>query len=121
MTIASYRDLRVWQQSMDLAEACYRLSARFPREETYGLTSQIRRASVSVPANIAEGYGRNSKGAYVQFLRVAQGSLKELETHILLAGRLAIVDAPASEPVLALCDTVGRMLLGLMRQLEQSD
>ncbi|MGN6489146.1 MAG: four helix bundle protein [Devosia sp.] len=120
MAIESYRDLRVWQQSMDLAESCYRLSARFPREETYGLTSQIRRACTSIPANIAEGYGRNSKGAYVQYLRVAQGSLKEVETHILLAGRLGMVTAETSRPVLEQCDAVGRMLLGLVRQLEQA-
>jgi four helix bundle protein len=62
MTIESYRDLRVWQEAMDLAEVCYRLTAGFPREEAYGLTSQIRRAAISIPANIAEGYGRNSRG-----------------------------------------------------------
>jgi len=121
MTIESYRDLRVWQEAMDLAEACYRLTARFPREEVYGLTSQIRRAVASIPANIAEGYGRNSMGSYVQFLRVAQGSLKELETHILLAGRLGMIEAQSGEPVLASCDAIGRMLLGLIRQLERND
>jgi four helix bundle protein len=121
MAIQSYRDLRVWQEAMNLAEACYRLTAAFPREETYGLTSQIRRASASIPANIAEGYGRNSSGAYVQFLRIAQGPLKELETHILLAGRLKLVEPPPGEAVLATCDAVGRMLLGLIRQLERSD
>jgi four helix bundle protein len=62
MTIESYRDLRVWQEAMDLAEVCYRLTAGFPREEAYGLTSQTRRAAISIPANIAEGYGRNSRG-----------------------------------------------------------
>ena len=121
MMIESYRDLRVWQEAMDLAEACYRLTARFPREEVYGLTSQIRRAGASIPANIAEGYGRNSRGAYVQFLRVAQGSLKELETHILLAGRLSLVDPQLGDPVMASCDAIGRMLLGLIRQLERQD
>ncbi|HEV2518234.1 MAG TPA: four helix bundle protein [Devosia sp.] len=121
MTIESYRDLRVWQEAMDLAEACYRLTTGFPREEVYGLTSQIRRAGASIPANIAEGYGRNSKGSYVQFLRVAQGSLKELETHILLAGRLGMIETQSAEPVLASCDAVGRMLLGLLRQLERND
>jgi four helix bundle protein len=90
MTIESYRDLRVWREAMDLAETCYRLTAGFPREEMFGITAQIRRAAVSIPANIAEGYGRDSKGSYGQFLRVAQGSLKELETHLLLSQRLGL-------------------------------
>ena len=106
---------------MNLAEASYRLTAAFPSEEKYGLTSQIRRAAASVPANIAEGYGRNSRGSYVQFLHVAQGSLKELETHILLAQRLGFVGAPSSDAVLATCDAIGRMLLGLVRQLERKE
>jgi four helix bundle protein len=70
----SYRDLKVWQDAMILVENCYRFSQEFPREEMYGLTSQIRRAAVSIPANVAEGYGRNSSGSYVSFLRNAQGS-----------------------------------------------
>ena len=82
-TIKSYRDLRVWREAMGLAVATYQLSGELPKHELYGLTSQIRRAAASVPANIAEGYGRESKGSYVQLLRVAQGSLKELETHLL--------------------------------------
>jgi four helix bundle protein len=92
--IRSYRDLRVWQQAMDLAEACYRATRQFPREELYGMTSQIRRAAVSVAANIAEGHGRDSTGEFVQFLRVAQGSLKELETHLLLSHR---VESPCED------------------------
>ena len=120
MTIETYRDLRVWRDAMDLAEACYRLTARFPADERFGLTSQIRRASVSIPANIAEGYGRNSKGAYVQFLRVAQGSLKELETHLLLVERLGLAATEAAEPLLASTDALGRMLWALIRSLEQT-
>jgi four helix bundle protein len=77
----SYRDLRVWQEAMALAELCYRHTRDFPREELFGLTTQIRRAAASIPANIAEGWGRESTGAYLQFLRIAQGSCKELETH----------------------------------------
>ena len=69
--IRSYRDLRVWQAGMDLAEACYVLTKRFPRDELFGMTAQIRRAARSVPANIAEGYGRNSRGEYGQFLRIS--------------------------------------------------
>jgi four helix bundle protein len=74
--IQSYRDLEVWQQGMALAEVCYRITKTFPREEIYGMVSQIRRAAVSVPANIAEGYGRQYRNDYVRFLRIAQGSLK---------------------------------------------
>jgi four helix bundle protein len=81
--IRSYRDLVAWQQAVDLAASVYMLSQRWPREELYGLTSQARRAAVSVSANIAEGYGRDNLGSYLQFLRIAQGSLKELESHLL--------------------------------------
>jgi len=89
--INSYRDLKVWQDAMVIAERAYRLTARFPKEEVYGMTSQIRRAAVSVAANIAEGHGRDHSGSFVQFLRIAQGSLKELETHLLLALRVDLV------------------------------
>src|SRR5512144_3345374 len=80
----SFRGLLVWQQGMELAKECYVLTRSFPREERYGITSQIRRAAVSIPANIAEGSGRTTSGAYLSFLRVAQGSLRELETYLLL-------------------------------------
>jgi four helix bundle protein len=120
MAIESYRDLRVWQQAMDLCESCYRITAQFPRDEMYGLSSQIRRACVSIPANIAEGYGRNSKGAYAQFLRVAQGSLKELETHLILSARLGLAGEAATEPLLESCDSLGRMLWSLIGSVERS-
>ena len=116
--IRSYRDLKVWQLAMDLAEACYHLTRRFPTEEMYGMTSQIRRAAVSVPANIAEGHGRNSRGEYVQFLRVAQGSLKELETHILLARRIDLIDARGESGILERGDVLGKMLRALIRSLQ---
>ncbi len=118
MTIESYRDLRVWRQAMDLAEACYRLTKSFPREELFGLTAQIRRASVSVAANIAEGYGRERTGSYSQFLRVAQGSLKELETHLLLAERVGLAEKALVEPLLELSYGAGRMLRSLIRSIE---
>lgn len=82
--LESYRDLKVWQRAMTLAEACYLQTRSFPREEMFGLTSQIRRAGASIAANIAEGYGREQTRTFVQFLRISQGSLKELETHLLL-------------------------------------
>ncbi|MFP6673929.1 MAG: four helix bundle protein [Pirellulaceae bacterium] len=90
MTINSYRDLQVWQKGMVLAKECYFLTREFPREEMYGMTLQIRRAAASVPANIAEGYGRESTGDYIRFLRVSQGSLKELETNHLLSAEVEL-------------------------------
>jgi len=117
--IQSYRDLLVWSGAMDLAEVCYRLSTGFPRDEAYGLTAQIRRSAVSVPANIAEGYGRENTGSYVQFLKVAQGSLKELETHLMLAERVGIVRAEATGSALERCDAVGKMLNALIRSLQR--
>jgi four helix bundle protein len=120
MAIESYRDLRVWRDAMDLAEACYRLTAAFPRGEMFGMVTQIRRAGASVPANIAEGYGRDSKGAYCQFLRVAQGSLKELETHLLLAQRVGLAPGDSAAKMLSSCDSLGRMLRSLIRSIERS-
>ena len=118
--IRSYRDLQVWQLGMDLAEACYLLTKRFPKDELFGMTSQIRRAASSVPANIAEGYGRDSTGEYIQFLRVAQGSLKELETHLTLSRRVGLVSESETKNVLEECDHLGRMLHRLIRSLQQS-
>lgn len=118
--IRSYRDLRVWQEGMGLAEACYLLTRRFPRDELFGMTSQIRRAASSVPANIAEGYGRNSKGDYIQFLRISQGSLKELETHLMLSTRVGLVAESETKNFLEECDRLGKMLHRLIRSLQSS-
>jgi len=95
--INSYRDLQVWQDGMALAEHCYRLTKAFPREELFAMSSQIRRSAASIPANIAEGHGRETTGAFVQSLRIAQGSLKEFETHLLLAGRVGLLNEPSIE------------------------
>ncbi|MEA5515746.1 four helix bundle protein [Nodularia sp. UHCC 0506] len=116
--IASYQDLQVWQEGMNLGEICYLVTKAFPKEETYGMTSQIRRAAVSIPANIAEGYGRRTRGEYIQFLYIAQGSLKELETHLILSKRVKLAEAQNIDPVLAQCQLVGRLLQGLIRSLE---
>lgn len=89
-SIVSYRDLKVWQHAIDLAELCYAATKSFPKEEMYGLTSQMRRCSVSIAANIAEGYGRDSGGSFAHFLKIAQGSLKEFETHTILSGRIGL-------------------------------
>jgi four helix bundle protein len=104
---------------MVVAERAYRLTACFPKEEVYGMTSQIRRAAVSVAANIAEGHGREHSGSFVQFLRIAQGSLKELETHLLLALRVDLVLAKEITPILEQCDELGRMLRSLIRSIQR--
>ena len=117
--IRSYRDLRVWQEAIDLAEACYRATREFPKEELYGMTSQMRRAAVSVAANIAEGHGRDGRGEFVQFLRVAQGSLKELETRLLLSQRVEMASAKTVGPVLGRCEATGKMLRALIRSLQK--
>ncbi|MGB8400678.1 four helix bundle protein [Bradyrhizobium sp.] len=117
-SINSYRDLRVWQDAMTLAETCYRLTRQFPREELFGLTSQIRRAAASVPANIAEGHRRENTGSFVQHLRISQGSLKELETHLLLAERVSILPASDLQAVLVQCESLGKMVRALIRSLQ---
>lgn len=117
--IQSYRDLLVWQQAMDLAVLCYSLTRSFPQDELFGLTSQIRRASASVAANIAEGHGRENSGSFVQFLRIAQGSLKETETHLLLSERVGILSAEKLAPAMKRCDEIGRMLRSLIRTLQE--
>lgn len=115
--IRSYRDLRVWRNALELAKDVYRLTRNWPKEELYGLTAQTRRAATSIPANIAEGYGRQNRGSYVQFLRIAQGSLKELETHLILASQIEITTEAAIEPLLNDSDDLGKMLFGLIRKL----
>lgn len=116
--INSYRDLRVWQDAMTLAEGCYLLTKAFPRDELFGLTSQIRRAASSIAANVAEGHGRESTQQFIQFLRISQGSLKELETHLLLAQRVGIARQEAIEPSLDQCTSIGKMLRALIRSLQ---
>ncbi len=119
--VVTYRDLVVWQNAIELAVACYGATKALPREEVYGLTSQIRRAAASVPANIAEGYGRDGRASFVQFLRIAQGSLKELATHVILADRMDYLSTSASKPLVEMADVTGRMLRGLIRSLHKKD
>ena len=117
--IASYRDLLVWQKGMDLVVKSYQLAKHLPSNEIYGLASQIQRAAVSVPANIAEGYGRHHLGDYLHHVSVANGSLKELETHILIAQRLSYFREDEIEAVLRLTSEVGRMLRALALALRR--
>ncbi|MER8433897.1 four helix bundle protein [Mesorhizobium caraganae] len=115
--IESYRDLIVWQQAMDLAVSIYEITRAWPKDERYGLTAQVRRAATSVPANIAEGYGRESRASYQQFLRIAQGSLKELETHLLIAQRVGIASHEAVNALMTTSESVGTLLRLLIRKL----
>lgn len=121
MAVSNYRNLVAWQRAMELATATYRLTERLPEAERFGLVSQIRRAAVSVPSNIAEGHGRGTPKALVSFLRIANGSVKELETQLLLSERLGYLDRKDIEPALGLADEVGRLLTGLRRSLKTGE
>jgi four helix bundle protein len=117
--ILSFRDLIVWQQGLELAKLCYFKTRSFPRSEAFGLTSQIRRAAASITGNIAEGQGRESTGYYIQSLRVSQGSLKELESHVLLAQAVELMPAADAEQILQKSERVGKLLRALIRSLQE--
>ncbi|MDZ7628605.1 MAG: four helix bundle protein [Parvularculaceae bacterium] len=115
--IQDYRDLRVWSASVDLAVDTFRTTRSFPAEEKFGAVAQMRRSANSIPANIAEGFGREQTGSFIQFLRIAQGSLKELETHIIIATRVEMLAARDSERLMAQTTVVGKMLRSYIRSL----
>jgi four helix bundle protein len=118
--VRSFKDLVAWQKSMDLVTEVYRTSQGFPKEEIFGLTSQIRRSAVSVPSNIAEGNARTSKKEFQYFLSNARGSLAELETQILIAHQLAYINETAKNQMLDRLWEVGRILNGLLSSLKKS-
>jgi four helix bundle protein len=113
----SFKDLVVWQRSIELTVDVYQLTSKFPESERFGLTNQMRRASVSIASNIAEGYGRATKGEYVQFLGHARGSCSEIETQIVIAKKLGFGTLPNLDSADSLCSEVGRMLGGLMKSI----
>lgn len=113
----SYRDLIVWQKSYAFVLEVHRQTGEFPRAEMFGLTSQLRRAAVSVPANIAEGHCRDTRADYVRFLHIAQGSVGELDTLLSLARDLSYLDAAASEQLMSLLAEIRRMLTRLIQSL----
>jgi four helix bundle protein len=117
--VTSYRDLVVWARAMDIVVVCDQLTTNIPQSEIYGLIGQIRRAAVSIPADIAEGHGRKTLGEYMQHLSIANGSLKELETHLLIASRLHYVKDDEISPALEGCSEIGRMLASLIQKLRQ--
>ena len=119
MHLKSYRDLEVWQKAMDLVVGCYRMTEQFPKTELYGLTSQLQRAAVSIPANIAEGQGRSHTREFLNHLSVAYGSLMEVETHLEIEARLEYLDQAALNRLLDQTGETGRMLNGLMQALNR--
>lgn len=117
--INDYRDLEVWQLSRKLVKEIYRLTRQFPDEERYSLTSQMRRAAVSIPSNTAEGWGRHYTAEFIQFLRKANGSRTELETQLILTQDLELATPQQVEPLLLQTNLIGRKLLNLERSLKK--
>lgn len=117
MPVQTYRDLHVWQRSMDLVVACHGATKRFPAAERFGLTQEIQQAAVAIPANIAAGHGLRGKGEYLHHLTIARGSLARLETLFLIAHDLKFASDDAAQEIASIADDVGRMLYGLMQKL----
>jgi four helix bundle protein len=114
----SYREQFIWKRGIELAIKCYQLTEHFPKSELYGLTSQIRRSSVSVPSNIAEGYGRKTKGEYIQFLHVALGSLRELDTQLIISKEVKLAEISLFTPVLEEVDRLQGILVATLNKLK---
>lgn len=119
MNVNSYRDLQVWQKSMDFVVNCYQFTAKFPKSEIYGLSSQLQRAAVSIPANIAEGHGRRYTKPFLNHLSISYGSLMETETHLQIAERLHYLDHATLSKLLEQSAEIGRMTNGLIDSLER--
>jgi four helix bundle protein len=116
--IHSYKDLDVWKRSVALTTDLYKLTARFPGTERFGLSSQIQRAAISIPANLAEGWGRGSTREYVQFVTIARGSLMELETHLIIGCNLGFLNPDEFRVASEAIEEIGKMLNGLIRGLK---
>ena len=119
MTVSSYRDLQVWQKSMALVKQVYLESSAFPKDELFGLTSQIRRAAVSIPSNVAEGHARDSTKEFLHHLSISLGSLAELETQLILASDLQYLTDNGPLPLLQQTDEIGKMIRGLQISLKR--
>jgi four helix bundle protein len=116
----SVQRFKVWHDSVELVVECYKLSARFPADERFGLTSQIRRAATSVPANIAEGYGRWNSRDFARFLAIASGSLRELETHLIIATRLDYLPTSSAQPALRMIDRLSKMIYRMRQRVMEN-
>jgi four helix bundle protein len=114
----SYRDQFIWKRGIQLSINCYHLTEKFPKSELYGLVSQIRRASVSVPSNIAEGYGRRTQNEYIQFLHIALGSLRELDTQLIIAKEVKLATLELFDPVLEEVDRMQGILVSTIQKLK---
>lgn len=121
MSAKHYQELIVWQKAMDLAASCYQITRSFPKDETFGMVSQIRRAAASVAANIAEGQARSNPKEFSHFLRIARGSLAELETHVLLCERVDLIDKTNVDKLISLSTEISRMLRGLQKSMLKTD
>lgn len=119
MAVQNYRDLIAWQRAMDMVKLIYGLTKEFPRDEVFGLTSQIRRAVVSVPSNIAEGQGRSSTKEFIRHLSIGHGSLREVETQLLIAEMQGYISEDDRKRGLELCSEVGRLITGLSNSLKR--
>ncbi|MBI4722193.1 MAG: four helix bundle protein [Candidatus Stahlbacteria bacterium] len=115
--VKSFRDLRIWQEGIELVKEVYKITVHFPRTELYGLTSQIRKAVVSIPSNIAEGHIRGHTAEFRQFLYIALGSLAELETQVVIAFELAFIDEKGSTSLITRMNTLGRQIRSLISKL----
>ncbi|KFI37552.1 S23 ribosomal protein [Peptococcaceae bacterium SCADC1_2_3] len=113
----TYRDLQIWQKSMTLVTEIYKISKGFPKDEAYGLTSQMRRCAISIPSNMAEGYGRKSTNEYIHFLRIATGSLYELQTQMEISMNLCYLNRDEFDKLYELSREIERMLSSLIRKL----
>jgi len=116
----TYRELDVWKKSVDMVVSAYELTEKFPDRERYGLTGQLRRAAVSIPANIAEGYGRTHRGDYLHHLSIARGSLAELETHLAIAVRLGFIPREEAVSLWGMAQDVSKMLTRLVQSLQKA-
>lgn len=121
MEIRSYKDLKVWQKAMELAEAVFDTTKSFPKDELYGLVSQLRRAAVSVPSNIAEGSSRRSRGEFIRFINIASGSLSEVETQLMLAKRFVYITEVQCDVLLSSAEEISKMLYSLQRSLTEKE
>ncbi|HBL14630.1 MAG TPA: four helix bundle protein [Cyanobacteria bacterium UBA11162] len=115
----SYREQFIWKRGIQLSIKCYQLTSHFPKSELYGLTSQIRRSSVSVPANIAEGYGRQYKAEYIQFLHIALGSLRELDTQLIIAREVGLAEPKTFTSVIAEVEEMQRIMVATLNKLKE--
>jgi four helix bundle protein len=120
-TIASFRDLMIWQRGMSLVEQIYQATVSFPKEEKYGLTSQIRRCAVSIPSNIAEGFSRGHRNEYKQFLYVTLGSASELITQLIISGRLKYINDKDAVRLIDETEQISKMTMSLIKKIDASN